>query len=704
MKAKILLLLVVLLLPVFALAEPIVVENDQLMLTIDDQSLVFTVTDKATGAVLNSNVDTSKSKLGSQWVGFMESTLVIDVTSGTATAATRVDPVTAGATTAVTPVENGLDVVVDFTEQGQRITLQIRLEGDSLSMTVPADGIEEYGETSIAGLYLAPCLGATYLAETEGYILIPEASGAIINFSDGKNSDNTPFNKRIYGTNIGVDNILNTELNRPAEQITLPVYGLTHTAEGIGYLAVVEAGDATAEILAYPAGVITDYNWVSSRFTMREEYIMQTTRTEGLRSRESKANMRDLTVRFYFLTGEEATYAGMARRYRSLLEERGQLKQTDVAYRPRIDFLGAEAEKFLLWDTLVPMTTIDQVSSIVDAYLAEGLTPPLAIYRGWMGGGLSKNYGSGNISLESALGSEKDLMALQNKINAAGGQLLLEIDPVQANTGRLYNMRLDIVRTIGQTVKEIWTGKDLYPTFYYLTPSRTAEILRSYQERYQGSFSGISVMTLPNTLYSYYSAGKTYSREATEAQYSAALAQLDGMTVALENPIAPYFGNMDIYLDLRLEGTAYSFISAEVPFLPLVLSGDVPYYSTWTNFDANQQKLMLKLVEYGAYPSFIVTGEDVQKLTETNSNDMYRAKWDVMQETVLTMDAGLNALHAKLAGSRMVDHQVPAEDVAVVTWSNGVRIVVNYTAKDYVFEGQTVPARSYLVVEGGVQP
>ena len=211
-------------------------------------------------------------------------------------------------------------------------------------------------------------------------------------------------------------------------------------------------------------------------------------------------------------------------------------------------------------------------------------------------------------------------------------------------------------------------------------------------------------MTLPNTLYSYYSAGKTYSREATAAQYSAALAQLDGMTVALENPIAPYFGNMDVYLDLRLEGTAYSFISAEVPFLPLVLSGDVPYYSTWTNFDANQQKLMLKLVEYGAYPSFIVTGEDVQKLTETNSNDMYRAKWDVMQETVLTMDAGLNALHAKLAGSRMVDHQVPAEDVAVVTWSNGVRIVVNYTAKDYVFEGQTVPARSYLVVEGGVQP
>ena len=99
----------------------------------------------------------------------------------------------------------------------------------------------------------------------------------------------------------------------------------------------------------------------------------------------------------------------------------------------------------------------------------------------------------------------------------------------------------------------------------------------------------------------------------------------------------------------------------------------------------------------------IVTGEDVQKLTETNSNDLYRAKWDVMQEFILAMDAELSALHAKLAGSRMMNHQVLAEDVVVVTWSNGVRIVVNYTAKDYAFEGQTVPARSYLVVEGGVQ-
>ena len=109
-------------------------------------------------------------------------------------------------------------------------------------------------------------------------------------------------------------------------------------------------------------------------------------------------------------------------------------------------------------------------------------------------------------------------------------------------------------------------------------------------------------------------------------------------------------------------------------------------------------------MEYGAYPSFILTGEDVQKLTESNSNDLYRAKWDVMQETILETDAALSALHAKLAGSRMTDHQILAEDVALVGWSNGVRIVVNYTAKDFAFEGQTVPARGYLIVEGGVQP
>ena len=84
-------------------------------------------------------------------------------------------------------------------------------------------GVESFTDTRVCGVYLLPCFGATELDEKAGYMLVPEAAGALINFSNGEGVGTTPFSKRIYGTNIGVDQSVMTELNRPAEQITLPV-------------------------------------------------------------------------------------------------------------------------------------------------------------------------------------------------------------------------------------------------------------------------------------------------------------------------------------------------------------------------------------------------------------------------------------------------------------------------------------------------
>ena len=131
---------------------------------------------------------------------------------------------------------------------------------------------------------------------------------------------NTPYIKRIYGANVGVDRSTSSRLNRPAEEITLPIYGMAYSEEGAAFLAVAEMGEEAAEMLAYPGGVITEYNWAAVHFILRESYIRQTTRTMGLPARETNAYCRDMKVRFYFLQGEEASYAGMARKYRQVLE------------------------------------------------------------------------------------------------------------------------------------------------------------------------------------------------------------------------------------------------------------------------------------------------------------------------------------------------------------------------------------------------
>ncbi len=692
------------------------VENDALLMTIDPVTLEITVTDKATGKTFQSGQDASGTKTNKTWTAFLASSLVIEATDGTAVKPKQYAMSGSDVTVDFTPLENGADAVVDFTAVGQKITLRIRLEGDSFTVTVPADGIAEYTVivppkkkdaeptelvTRLCGIYLLPNFGATYQDAHAGYIFVPEAAGALIDLSDGSSSGSTPFNKRVYGANVGVDKSVIYELNRPAEQVTMPVYGMAYTDDQLAYLAILENGSEAAKIEGYPAGVTTGYNRASSYFIVREEYITQTTRTQGLPARESKGYYRDMTVRFCILSGEEATYAGMARRYRSYLEAKRELNTADTAYRPRLDFLGAESVNFLLWNTVEKMTTVDQMAEILAAYGAEGIGDPLVLYRGWQPGGQTWALGSGSTKLEGKLGSESALADLARQVQANGGRFLMEIDPVQANPDRMYNMRVDVVRTIGQTVAETQTGKDLYPMMYYLTPNRTHEIVTAMAEKWGKETDGLAITTMPNVLYSYYSRGGNHSRGETMAAYDSTLTGLDAY-IALENPLAGYYGAMDAYLDMPLDTTSYSFISAEVPFLPLVISGKVPYWSEWLNFESNSRRALLKLVEYGAYPSFLITGEDVQPLIYTNASDVFTAQWNVMLPTIRQVDGPIRELHAAIDGAAMVNHEIPDTDVAKVTWSNGVTVYVNYRRTDVTADGVTIPAQSWVVqAEGG---
>lgn len=714
MKCKLLILLLILLLPLAALADVHTVENDYLTLTIDDTNLFMTVTDKASNKSFSSSIKPGTGKV-SAWKAFVVSPLVLEVAaSGTATNTKNQALMGNQVEIDFSLLENGADALVDFTELGVKVKLQIRLEDDSIAITLPKDGLEEYPvskgvdkrtgvetftDNRVCGVYLMPCFGATELDEKAGYMLVPEAAGALIDFSNGEGVGSTPFSKRVYGENIGVEKPVMTELNRPAEQITMPVYGMAYTDDQLGYLAVVEDGSEAAEIKAYPAGVTTDYNWVAAHFILREQYIAQTTRTLGLPRRESAPYMRDMTVRFYILSGENASYTGMAQRYREVLQENGSLNAADTTYRPRLDFLGAESAEFLLWNSVEKMTTVEQMTEILAECDKTGIADPLVIYRGWQPGGLTWALGSGSVKLEGKLGSEKKLIALADTIRENGGKFMLEIDPVLANPDRMYNMRVDVVRTIGQTIAEHQTGKNLYPMMYYLTPSRSKEILQEMTDKWGAHVDGLAIVKLPNTLYSYYSQGGNRSRGETMADYQAMLADAN-VPLALENPFIGYLSQTDVFLDMPLDTTSYSFLSAEVPFLPMVLSGNIPYYSTWLNFESNQQKALLKMVEYGAYPAWLLTGEDVQPLIHTNSSDVFSAKWDVLLPAMVQTNAKLQALHEAIAGSAMAHHELLAQDVARVTYENGITVYVNYSNKDCTMDGVTIPALGY-VVEGG---
>lgn len=55
---------------------------------------------------------------------------------------------------------------------------------------------------------------------------------------------------------------------------------------------------------------------------------------------------------------------------------------------------------------------------------------------------------------------------------------------------------------------------------------------------------------------------------------------------------------------------------------------------------------------------------------------------------------------AQLHGALITRHDKLSADVRRVTYDNGLTVYVNYSQEAAVFDGLTIPARDYIVVEG----
>lgn len=678
-------------------------ENAGYRLYADPATLSIILEDKKTGACLYGTQNDDQTKVNDSWKGLMRSGFAVEYFDDRSPTPVRVDALNGSPAIDFVLKDAGFDARVSYAKAGISLMIEVRLTDDGVLVHVPASSLHENDTVRVCGLYLYPFFGSTKLGQTEGYMLVPEGSGAIISLNDNGGKYKTPYQKRIYGDNLGTrkesTDLSGKWMPKEPEKIIAPYYGIIHTKERAGFLATVEQGQYNAEVLAYPNGAITDFNWITARFIYREQYNMPTTRTKGILTSEKVPYFRDIEVRLHMLTGEDASYAGMAARYRAWLLETGALQKKDTAYKTRIDFLGGDTEKSLIGDTVVPVTTLSQAEEILRELSGQGLDAVLAIYRGWQSGGLTKNLGSGDFFLERKLGTKAELEALAKAVAQRGGVFCLEQDFLHANPNRLYNTNINIAKSISQSIMYTNTSAYPYDTLYFLTPGRVKEMTGRFDSLYgQEENLGVSVDGLSNILFSYYSGGAVHSRGQAEQGFLDALAKLSSKSVALKQPFESFWSSMDYLLDLPLYTSNYNFIAAEIPFLPMVLHGIVPYFAEYANFEPNNREFFLKMIEYGAYPSFLITMDSPVKLKNTNSSDIYSSQYSVYKDQILAYSGELEAFFRQVEGAGIASHFIPAPRVAEVTYDNGVKVLINYGDTAYIQGNVTVPPADYRII------
>lgn len=603
--------------------------------------------------------------------------------------------------------ERELVCEADFPEQGISMTVKIAMEEDGLRFSLQNPSIEEYGDCLLKSVYFVPFFGSTYADEIPGYMFIPDGPGALMRYSKPAEYISM-FSKRIYGADGAIDPLeeANALVAKRTDdylvdipQVSLPVFGAVHGARQHAFLAVVERGEEYAYIQACPAGVSTDYNWVTARFEYRSMYTHPTGRDGvGFSVPQEEANRFDAAVCFKLLTGNAADYSGMAVKYRDMLtaQERLGKERQDSQIPLRLDIMGAEVHKgvFLTRKTL---TTAEQAADIAMRLDEDGISNLTMAYKGWQNGGYSGSK-YGKTAANKQVADLADMQALRDAVQSRGGRFYLSMNPTTVNESQI-NKSMHAIRTIGQQYAKLVRPNPyvLFPDTYFVRSS----VMKNTVEKAAKALAGFNLHFEKTGawLSSDFTRGEVVTRTQAAAHIKEAVSRPAGR-VALDAVNAYLFSEADDYFDCPLVNSQYLYETDTVPFLQIVLKGHMDLYAPYMNQGLYTNASVLKMVEYGVYPSFLVMNAENTALNKTPLEDYFSLSFKSWRGTIQEVYSKLDAALTPVEGAHISEHIMLAKGLARVTYDNGVRLYINYLYTDQAADGVTVPAESFAVRGG----
>lgn len=669
--------------------------------------------DKKTGEIIESTLSDDKDDGNSNpsWNAYMKSGIVLTAMVGIKNGY-QVDLILSKNTVEIKKMESGFSAAVTFPEYGFALTVNVTLDEDNLIVNVPDDSIQETKEgTYISTVTLFPFMGYSYLDEKEGYMLVPDGNGALINLDNKEGRYTTGFNQMIYGDDVGFvesgqkeylwDEI---DMLTKANKVIAPIFGMAHTKEKTGYLAVVEKGEKRASIVADPNGAMVNYNRCFAKFLLRDIFTQPLNNSNSGTTQRAEADRThsDLQVRYMLLSGDEANYSAMANKYRQYLLDNNLVSVKDNSYKTRVDFLGTEREDFLLGTRAVTMTRTEDVEEIYNELQAAGVATLLSVYKGWQKGGLY-NVPVTSYKADGNIGGTSRLTDLIKESEARNFNIYLYADALRLNP-RNNKLSFDTIKRVNKRMyeEEVFLA-EVYDTFNFLIPESSAEYFKDLAESAASDgVNRLAVSGISNNMFSYSYKSNYYTRNHVADTYSAALSEIGaGTDLILEEPSAYQWNNTGAFLDMPLGSSDYMYIDEEIPFLSMVLKGILPMYSDYVNFEANKQEFFLQMIESGVYPSFYVTREDSSKLILTNSKDLYSTAYSTYKDQIVEYDKKFRQFNVLVENANIIGHEKLEGGVTKVTYSNGVNVYINYTnTAQTVDDGITVEAMSYSYKAG----
>ena len=585
--------------------------------------------------------------------------------------------------------DNKVLLSISIPDEKISIEFEIGIDVDGIYYLIPEKSIIEEG-SKVVYISAMNNFGAGRTDE-DGYILYPDGCGTLIKYKHWDEENSLLHVNNIYGNNF--DSYLNMERNIDynIENILLPIYGIKHNEAG--FVSVLDEGEADSSVnLAMPGYQISGI--YRAFFTHNYRYYSNTNFNDtDVTALVEKRVKTDIKVKYLFISGKENNYSGMAKRVREYFLKNEKLTSSvDVNSLPvTIEIIGAVMKKGLLSSKVEPMTTFNQAERIIkEVNNIDGIKPNIVL-SGWGKGGWDTL--PTTLTPESKLGGKSSLNSLAKYCKKENLDISLAVEPILANskTGNFNKSKDTVKNYFGEPFTDKGGKK------FILSAEK---VINKTIERFNKSYKnfGIDLLSVGNLLFADYdnknSSTKTEMMEAYEKAMKESkqpISVTDGNAYTL--PFAKY-----IY-EVPSNNSGYTYMDESVPFYQMVVHGSKLYTGQFSNIHYDFDEYILKCVETGSVPSFILTWKETGKLRDTDYDSVFSTEFSSIKPSIIKAVDRMSKDLAELYSKQIIEHEKLSSNTVKVTYEENTIIYINYSDEDITIDFHNVKAQDYLVVK-----
>ena len=595
------------------------------------------------------------------------------------------------------------------------IPVEFSLEGDQFVASVKTGEIEH--NYQLLDVMLMPFFNAGKTGN-DGYIFVPDGSGALINFNNEKNKTNTIYSKKVYGVDFSSNDLTMQDF---LYNIAAPVYGIKDGDQST--FSIIEQGDANATLYVELGNMDSLYNAVYSRFSyaFSDTFYFDDSgsKNDGWKITDKNVHTADFTTRYFFLEGEQNGYVGMANCYRKYLQSKDLMPDKLTLADPTlyIDLLGScDGTKYFLvfpYNAKMPLTTFSDAVDMIKS-LKENNANMVVRYLGWANGGLF-NTVSNTVKVQKELGGKKEFNKLVDYLEETGIPFYADVDPMALydtrgwfngfNTSKNSPRKLDNQMS---GIREFSMARNLprgYGFVYLIKPSQFENVFNKFAKKYDAlGVPNLSMSRVGKQLYGDYRAGTGSNIDQSKdfvANLLKTASEKYSLMIEYGNAYAvPY---ADRVVNFPLTSTGLFIEDDTVPFMQIVYHGRLEYAGNALNIGQDVDDYFLRTIETGANIRFTTAKQNLDKLKTSEFYKYPSVGFDAWEGRINEYTRIHREALSGLQNMEITNHEIlqgtssGASGVNRVTYENGTRIYVNYTRYDYQSEDGVIPARSHKV-------